>query len=166
MKNYHALQDWQFPNFDRNSKIKLPGLKRKNLDFRMFCVNVKIKGKWLCYGLVAIVLIIDTWTWSNQLFYEPAKYGQYVTGSRQVYSIPDAAFIRNANETMTSFRFRSSCIVNGRSLFSEDFDTNTKYFGDNLAKKSAAFIPALVTFTWFVVSAIKAKKPVETFAEK
>ena len=96
----------------------------------------------------------------NQLFYSPFKYGQYVVKeTKRIYSVTDRSFIQNANETMMSYEYRINHFgKDSRSFFESDFRTNTKYFGDSLAEKSAAFIPALITFTWFVISAMKAKK--------
>ena len=99
------------------------------------------------------MLIIDVWNWKNQFFYEPFNYGQYTNMDNVIYSVLDREFIRTANRTTLSYKYRlQDCLLN------IDKKLNSKYFGESLAEKSAAFIPALLTFVLFIYYGIKLSK--------
>ena len=101
-------------------------------------------------------MMIDMWNWKNQLFYKPSMYCQYVDDQNRIYSIHKCGL--EGNITMLSFQYRSSKLAgDGRQLTSLDLETNTEYFGDNLAEKAAAILPALSMLVVFAVGAIWSK---------
>ena len=144
------FQDWDFPTFTIDPLIKLPGWNVANIKFKLCCIAFEIKGKWFAYGLVGMVLLIDTWMWKNQVFYEPLRYGQYTDGRDFIYSITDREFIATANATAMSFPYRKL-----NDLFQYDEKMNSKFKEYSMISKIGAWFPVCMAFLAFLILGIK-----------
>lgn len=150
-------QDWEFPNFQGNMDIKLPGVDTASFYFRLprFCKkenwHVHITGKWFNYGIIMLVIILDLNMWKNQIFYDPFTFGQYTDSEGYIYSVQDQSFLNTANQTMLSYDWRSQNInpATNKSYFKTDPRMNSKYLNFALALKGIAFIPSIVAFLTF-----------------
>ena len=71
-----VMQDWDFPHFTNTLDVNLPGFNKHIVSFE--AVEIQFSGKWFNYGIIFLVMIFDLNMWKNQIFYYPAKYGQYI----------------------------------------------------------------------------------------
>ncbi|KAL9955543.1 hypothetical protein ACROYT_G036881 [Oculina patagonica] len=152
-----VMQDWEFPNFQGNLDIKLPGVDTASFYFSLpRCLKkenwqVHITGKWFNYGIIMLVIILDLNMWKNQIFYSPFIFGQYTSPEGYIYSVLDTNFIDTANETTLSYEWRSQNInpATNESFASTDARMNSKYLDFALALKGIAFIPSIAAFLTF-----------------
>ncbi|KAK8771223.1 hypothetical protein V5799_025531 [Amblyomma americanum] len=61
----------------------------------------RFAGKWFNYGIIVVVMLLDLNMWKNQIFYQPADYGQYTGADHKVRTVVNYATlatdeIRNA----------------------------------------------------------------------
>lgn len=151
------FQDWEFPNFQGNMDIKLPGVDTASFYFRLprFLKkenwNIHITGKWFNYGIIMLVIILDLNMWKNQIFYDPFTFGQYTDSGGYIYSVRDQNFLNSANQTTLSYEWRSQNInpATNKSFSQTDARMNSKYLNFALAVKGIAFIPSIVAFLTF-----------------
>ncbi|XP_068671766.1 transmembrane protein 117-like [Montipora foliosa] len=152
-----VMQDWEFPQFQGNMDIKLPGVDTASFYFKLprFCKkenwHVHITGKWFNYGIIMLVMILDLNMWKNQIFYDPFTFGQYTDEGGYIYSVLDQNFINSANKTLLSHKWRSQNInpMTNKSYVETDPHMNSKYLEYPLALKGIAFIPSIIAFITF-----------------
>jgi len=152
-----VMQDWEFPHFQGNMDIKLPGVDTASFYFRLprFLKkenwHVHITGKWFNYGIIMLVIILDLNMWKNQIFYSPFVFGQYTDPGGYIYSVTDTKFLETANETTLSYAWRSKTIIpaTNESFATTDPGMNSKYLEFALGLKGIAFIPSIVAFLTF-----------------
>lgn len=100
-----VCQDWEFPEFDNPLELKffLWGSDR---------IGEVITGKWLNYGPMLVVMLIDANNLANQWRYglidAPGYYGQYLDSTGHIWTV--------ANATLAS-ALRAGALLN-RSAFS------------------------------------------------
>lgn len=151
------FQDWDFPHFQSNIDIKLPGVDTSSFHITPpSCLKkenwaVHVTGKWFNYGIIFIVMILDLNMWKNQIFYDPFTFGQYTDSKGYIYTVSNDTFVANANKTTLSYDWRWGNINpnTNRSYGLDDLRMNTKYLGYSLGVKSMAFIPSIVAFIVF-----------------
>lgn len=151
------FKDWEFPHFQGNMDIKLPGVDTASFYFRLprFLKkenwHVHITGKWFNYGIIMLVIILDLNMWKNQIFYSPFVFGQYTHPGGYIYSVTDTKFLETANETTLSYAWRSKNInpATNESFETTDPRMNSKYLEFPLGIKGIAFIPSIVAFLTF-----------------
>lgn len=151
------FQDWEFPSFQGNLDVKLPGVDTASFYFRLprFCKKenwqVHITGKWFNYGIIMLVIILDLNMWKNQIFYDPFTFGQYTDSEGYIFSVFDLNFLSTANQSMLSYEWRSQNInpVTNLSFTETDPRMNSKYLDFPLSVKGIAFIPSIVAFLTF-----------------
>jgi hypothetical protein len=62
--------------------------------------KVTIRGKWIQFGPLVCVMIIDLWYGKTQITYDPSLYGQWVhPDTQRVWSITDYGYIINSYTT-------------------------------------------------------------------
>eukprot|EP00794_Sanderia_malayensis_P012796 gene12796-14109_t len=150
-----VMQDWDFPSFDTNFDIKLPGINTAHIQFKIPSFMrrshwmVHITGKWFNYGIIFLVMILDLNMWKNQIFYKPYNYGQYVGPSGRVYSVKDRAFLASKNTTTLTYAWRWSHPNVNNSYGMSDVVVNSRFRNHSLAVKGTAFIPCLAGFVIF-----------------
>lgn len=155
-----VMQDWDFPLFQSNLDVKLPGVNTASIKFNIpKCLKrenwvIHITGKWFNYGILFIVMLLDLNMWKNQIFYNPLDFGQYTGVNDKIYSVMDQwSLDRYKNETVYSYAWRSSTIdpVTNKTYMSADFITNSRYRDKPLAIRGLAFIPSLMVLVMFGV---------------
>lgn len=152
-----VMQDWDFPHFQSDIDVKLPGVDTSSFHFTppRFLKEenwaVHVTGKWFNYGVIVIVMILDLNMWKNQIFYDPFTYGQYTDSSGYIYTVSNESFVRQANKTTLSYEWRWNNIdpATNRSYGESDLKMNSKYLDYSLGLKSMAFIPSIATFIVF-----------------
>ena len=148
-------QDWDFPHFQSNFDIKLPGVNTASFYIKMpkFLKkenwDVHISGKWFNYGIIFLVIILDLNMWKNQIFYAPFDYGQYSDPNGYIFSVHDKSF--HANKTLMSYQWRSVTInpQTNQTYLAGDPRMNSKYLKFGLPVKAIAFIPSIAVFILF-----------------
>ncbi|CAJ1457277.1 unnamed protein product, partial [Effrenium voratum] len=124
-----TVQDWDFPTFEEPLELQVPtkvlGTFHSKLQitfvarllekipqpscscWKRLCQflpspdfwQVTIRGKWLQYGPLFVVMFIDLCYSRTQLFYDPTYYGQYVDPRDDfIWSIADEATLASAYE--------------------------------------------------------------------
>jgi hypothetical protein len=64
---------------------------------------VLIEGKWFCYGLLFLVLMLDIHSYNALLWYEPHKYGQYTGPDGRIYTVEDENVIERVSVCVCLF---------------------------------------------------------------
>ncbi|XP_077516915.1 transmembrane protein 117-like isoform X2 [Amblyomma americanum] len=153
-----VMQDWDFPHFVCDVNIKLPGLHAASFKYHMFQKYVHlpkivfhISGKWFNYGIIVVVMLLDLNMWKNQIFYQPADYGQYTGADHKVRTVVNYATLATGNRTLWTLEYRLNQLsaATNRSLVEEDILMNSRYLGYPLSVKGLAFLPSLLGFTMF-----------------
>lgn len=153
-----VMQDWDFPHFVCDLNIKLPGLSAASFRYHMFRKYVHlpqivfhISGKWFNYGIIVVVMLLDLNMWKNQIFYQPADYGQYTTADHKVRTVLSPATLATGNRTLWTLQYRQSELnpATNRSLAEDDIMMNSRYLGYPLSVKGLAFLPSLLGFAMF-----------------
>lgn len=154
-----VMQDWDFPHFVCDVNIKLPGLHAASFKYHMFQKYVHlpkivfhISGKWFNYGIIVVVMLLDLNMWKNQIFYQPADYGQYTGTDHKVHTVIDHATLVTGNRTLWTLQYRLNqlSVATNRSLADEeDILMNSRYLGYPLSVKGLAFLPSVLGFTMF-----------------
>ena len=148
---FSIIQDWDFPSFENDFDVKLPGLNTAHIHFTIpDCLkkehwSVHISGKWFNYGILLIVMLLDLNMWKNQIFYKPYDFGQYTGPDDRIYSVKDTLFIKNKNTTTLSYNWRWTHINprTNATFGSEDLLMNSRFRKYSLGVKSVAFLPSL-----------------------
>ncbi|XP_051886095.1 transmembrane protein 117 isoform X6 [Pristis pectinata] len=154
-----VMQDWEFPQFMGNLEINLPGLPTSHIQLRLPHFQkifkneytICITGKWFNYGIIFLVLILDLNMWKNQIFYQPAEYGQYVGPGQKIYTVEDMETLKNLNKTTLNWEWRSTNInpLTNRTYVHGDMFLHSRYIGAKLGVKCLAFIPSILAFIFF-----------------
>ncbi|KAM9312844.1 transmembrane protein 117 [Gastrophryne carolinensis] len=154
-----VMQDWEFPHFMGDVDVNLPGLHTSHMQFklpqfqRIFKdeYHIHITGKWFNYGIIFLVLILDLNMWKNQIFYQPAAYGQYIGPGQKIYTVEDAESLQNLNRTTLTWEWRSNNTdpYTNRSYVEGDMFLHSRFVGTSLNVKCLAFIPSLLAFVLF-----------------
>jgi hypothetical protein len=83
------VQDWDFPNFKNGGESNQMmgcgnriGCKSKRVNCKFAC-----NGKWVNYGALMIVLVLDTNLYINQMAYVPKNYAQVADVDNYVWNI-------------------------------------------------------------------------------
>ena len=96
-----VMQDWEFPSFDNEQGVSLPGLGSSRIKNRFF--KVHITGKWFNYGIIFMVMIFDSIMLKNQILYEPGLFGQYTGPDGRIWTLSERS-LRNVTEAGSEFR--------------------------------------------------------------
>lgn len=101
------MQDWDFPKFKRGGKnVKMLGCgDRAGCKSKRFQFKLEFNGKWINFGALIMLLILDTNLFVNQAFYVPADYTQLADRDGHVHNIFNEVNNNNNNNT--------DAIVNG-----------------------------------------------------
>ena len=110
-----------------------------------------VTGKWFNYGIIFIVMILDLNMWKNQIFYDPFTFGQYTDSSGYIYTVSNTTFVKYANKTTLSYKWRWNNInpLTNRTYGKDDFKMNSKYLDFSLGVKGLAFVPSIAAFIVF-----------------
>lgn len=156
-----VMQDWEFPVFQTNQEVKLPGLNTAKINFeipaffRQEYFLIEVTGKWFQYGVLFVVMLLDMNMWKNQILYTPVDFAQYVDGEGMIWSPMDKFTLDNyKNQTkLMTYDFRNVTInpLTNRTYISDDFHVITRYRDYALGLKGVAFIPVIITFICFGV---------------
>lgn len=141
------IQDWEFPKFRLNENIKLPGLPVANFKFKLCCIEFELKGKWFTYGLLGLIIIIDTYNFKNQIMYEPMRYEQFVDVDHYIHSIVDEKYFLRGNTSSLNYKKLVGDRVKKVNAKYEKYNSDTK--------AGVASVPLLMAFFAFVVFATK-----------
>lgn len=154
----YFFKDWDFPLFQSNLDVKLPGVNTAHIKFNIpKCLKrekwvVHITGKWFNYGILFIVMLLDLNMWKNQIFYNPLDFGQYTDPDGKIYSVMDEwSLDRYKNETVYSYDWRISNIdpSTNQTYLAADFKTNSRFRGQPLSVRALAFIPSILALIMF-----------------
>ncbi|XP_066918710.1 transmembrane protein 117-like [Clytia hemisphaerica] len=155
-----VMQDWDFPLFQSNLDVKLPGVNTAHIKFDIpKCLKrenwvIHITGKWFNYGILFIVMLLDLNMWKNQIFYNPLDFGQYTGPEDKIYSVMDDwSLDRYKNETVYSYEWRLNNIdpITNQTYITADFRTNSRFRGKPLSIRGLAFIPSILVLLMFGV---------------
>jgi TMEM117 protein family len=101
-----VAQDWEFPTFNTNHSVNLPGTDMHSIDIKWFSfLRVHITGKWFNYGIITMVMMFDFKMLSNQVTYIPENYAQYYDTDGRIYTIVDSADIQVFETNVTARQF-------------------------------------------------------------
>lgn len=144
-----VVQDWDFPRFNSNLDVKLPGLTISEFKITLPAnlSRIEISGKWFNYGIIFIVMLLDLNMWKNQIFYEPIDFGQYVGEDSRIYTVTKREYFTNN----LTYEYRKAHInpLTNRTFVADDWAMNAKYVGYSLGVKCIALIPNVVAFLTF-----------------
>ena len=152
------IKDWDFPLFQSNLDVKLPGANTSNIKFNIpKCLKrekwvVHITGKWFNYGILFIVMLLDLNMWKNQIFYNPLDFGQYTGPDGKIYSVMDQWSLNQyKNETVYSYDWRVTTFdpITNETYLKADFKTNSRFRGQPLSIRALAFIPSILAVIMF-----------------
>lgn len=93
-----VMQDWDFPSFKNPPlEVKVAGTFSHDiqcckclsriLDNPIFLI--RIAGKWMNYGPLIVIIMLDMNMLKNQIIYDPAAFGQYTDPNGAIYTIID-----------------------------------------------------------------------------
>eukprot|EP00899_Mesostigma_viride_P008040 jgi/Mesvir1/17237/Mv07650-RA.1 len=98
-----VMQDWDFPLFTSSQDLLLPGLSMHDLKLscirlpdrfmRATLVRVHISAKWLNYGVVFLIHLLDINMLVTQIAYRPLPYGQYTDPASHIVAITNATLV-------------------------------------------------------------------------
>jgi hypothetical protein len=151
-----VFQDWEFPSF-KAADIKIAGTfdttiqctcfekcmnKFKNLKCVRKCSDwighffaFNISGKWMNFGPLMVIIVLDLNMFKNQLFYVPVDYGQYVDSTDRIWTIVDPNYLalayedgllREGAESLIAWEARMGA-VNVTASALTDVPSNSKY---------------------------------------
>jgi len=93
-----VTQDWDFPSFRNNEKIKIAGfnffevsfppdwIKEKLPEFPD-SLTFKINGKWMNYTPMVLVMGLDMAAFIAIAFYKPGEFAQYIGPDKKIWSV-------------------------------------------------------------------------------
>ncbi|RZF38547.1 hypothetical protein LSTR_LSTR006142 [Laodelphax striatellus] len=144
------MQDWDFPHFTTTLHINLPGFSVATLEWKY--AEVHLTGKWFNYGLIFMVMLLDLNMWKNQIFYYPARFGQYTApDDNKIRTVNDQELLQTANRSLWTWDSRSQINeTTGLPYFTSDVKMNSRYMGYPLLLKITAFIPSGIAMTLFI----------------
>lgn len=102
------MQDWDFPKFKNGGKnIKMVGCgDRIGCASGKFGCKIKFNGKWVNFGALILLLILDINLYVNQISYNPYAYSQISDTNEQIRNIynhyPNNTILIIVNDTDTS----------------------------------------------------------------
>jgi len=155
-----VMQDWDFPLFQANLDVKLPGVNTAHIKFKIpnrfkrEHWNIHVTGKWFNYGILFMVMILDLNMWKNQIFYKPIDFGQYTGEDGHIMSVYDQFSLNHVgNATIFSYDWRNSTIdpLTNQTFIMADYKTNSRYRDYPLAYRGLAFIPSIFVLIMFGV---------------
>lgn len=193
-----VIQDWSFPTFDESlqadvliagtfvTEINIDCISRcverlkqsscvqaifRYLDDDFFTIN--ISGKWMNYGPLLIIIMLDCNMIKNQLIYHPVDYGQYVDPSdNSVWTIVDQAYLDLAYvdglvvyPELISWDVRMGAVNTTASILT-DVHSSTRWIDE---PKSTLYVIALVAVSaivGFVVMVIKGTRVYARFVDE
>ncbi|KAH9374364.1 hypothetical protein HPB48_013406 [Haemaphysalis longicornis] len=133
--------------------IKLPGLSAASFSALLpkYETSLLLQGSGSNYGIIVVVMLLDLNMWKNQIFYQPADYGQYTTADHKVRTVLSPATLATGNRTLWTLQYRQSELnpATNRSLAEDDIMMNSRYLGYPLSVKGLAFLPSLLGFAMF-----------------
>jgi len=187
---FTVAQDWAFPTFRDNLEIEVPKIAGTAVEtLRIswmvslieYCpplpesvrkwmppadfFQLSFTGKWLTYGPLIGVMIIDLFCTKTQLMYNPSDYGQYVDPfDNCIMLIVDEDYLNIAysedgtlvDESMITWEARwnattgqalSASALTDIKLNSKYVDSSVKYFGLILALVFIAIFVATIMIT-------------------
>uniref|UniRef100_A0A7M5UJW0 Transmembrane protein n=2 Tax=Clytia hemisphaerica TaxID=252671 RepID=A0A7M5UJW0_9CNID len=132
-------QDWEYPRFKINQRIKLPGLDVCQARVKMCFIDFTIKGRWFTYSLMGVFLFIDAYNFKNALVYKPESYHQYVNSEKYIVS-----YVKSEIE-LAALNSTESTLLEGEKLNGkfEGYSDDTRY-GVSLILPIFAFLFSLV----------------------
>jgi len=166
------IQDWEFPTFDSSmqAEIKIPGLSVTEVDFEALgcfkctawyqrlkesqAFHVQVSGKWVAYGPLMVILLLDLNCMRTQMSYTPIAYGQYSDPTSNIWTVIDDSLIAAAytnaapqswadNVIHWQHRKGSTDLSYAASL--HDIKLNSLYKEHSSVLKAAALFPGLVS---------------------
>lgn len=162
------MQDWDFPHFTNTLDVNLPGFHRHEISFQ--AVEIEISGKWFNYGIIFLVMLFDLNMLKNQIFYYPAKYGQYIGIQNRVFTVTNQTILQTNDPQDWSYEARALInsetglpFINGRvymnfswtsinlCILLEDLSMYSTFMAYSMGIKSIAFLPCILGFVTFFV---------------
>jgi hypothetical protein len=131
------IQDWDFPTFDNNNDFSIPCfcLVKKNC--------IRINHKWLQYGPLLVIIMLDINMLKNQIVYKPSNFAQYIHPStHEIWTISDLDSIVYAfdphgvllNDSTINWNDRElarATTVEGVENLESDIKSGGLYWGDD-----------------------------------
>jgi len=71
-----VAQDWDFPAFENPIDVKVVGTDMESLSFPS--IDFHISGKWMNFGIMSCVMVLDCVCLMGLVMYEPTFNGQYL----------------------------------------------------------------------------------------
>lgn len=173
------VQDWEFPSFSIDlqtdpiliagtfqEKLNCDILKRLITKFpplptslRRFLppaefFQLEVTGKWMTYGPLMGIILIDLFCMRAQVFYEPTNFGQYVDPSFRIWTITDEEFLgqvyeagilKDGSASQISYSTRSSLPAVSES----DYRLSARYIGSSF-KYAAAVLGFVMIVAFFL----------------
>ncbi|XP_075212838.1 uncharacterized protein LOC142319439 isoform X2 [Lycorma delicatula] len=143
------MQDWDFPHFTTTLHVNLPGFSVATLEWKY--AEVHLTGKWFNYGLIFMVMILDLNMWKNQIFYNPARFGQYTGPDDKIRTVNDQELLQTGNRSLWTWENR--CKINETTKLpysANDIVMNSRYLGYPMELKIIAFIPSGIGMILFI----------------
>ena len=96
-------------------------------------------------------MICDLNMWKNQIFYNPANYGQYTGIDDKIRTVSDKRILQTKNASLWTWDARNRIDEKtGKAYYEEDMVMNSRYMGYPLSAKWTAFIPSVIGMILFV----------------
>eukprot|EP00658_Telonema_sp_P-2_P061442 TRINITY_DN50145_c0_g1_i2.p1 TRINITY_DN50145_c0_g1~~TRINITY_DN50145_c0_g1_i2.p1 ORF type:complete len:449 (-),score=106.48 TRINITY_DN50145_c0_g1_i2:109-1455(-) len=161
------VQDWEFPSFDSAVDIKLPGFDSTEIDFqacgcckesRLYkwldewgFFRIQISGKWVAYGPLMVILLLDLNAARNQVTYDPVNFGQYPGPEDKIWTIIDSESLDVLYDGLDaidpsvitfSARMGNATVAAGLS----DVEMSSRYEDESYGIKLPGLLPGLSMF--------------------
>jgi hypothetical protein len=131
------IQDWDFPNFKNDNDFSIPcsGPDEKKC--------IRINHKWLQYGPLLVIIMLDINMLKNQCVYKPSNFAQYIHPStHEIWTISDLDSIVHAfdphgvllNDSTINWNDRElarATTVGGVVNLASDIKSGGLYWGDD-----------------------------------
>jgi hypothetical protein len=166
------IQDWDFPNFDTFKEsggyfqIGWVVTEEEGEEERKVKKCIRINQKWMQYGPLLIIILLDINMLKNQCMYKPSSFAQYINPrTHEVWTITDLDLIAQAfdphgvllNDSLINWNDRElTRPMTVRDLVNPLYDINSGslYWGDDGFKRGVLVGMLAVGvggFIWHVV---------------
>lgn len=141
------MQDWNFPTFTSGGTVLIPGLKVSSITFgspgQFYYISVS--HKWLNYGIVIIIFLLDLNILRNQVEYVPLDFAQYTDSSNHIWTIIDPAVVAQSVANYTSINYAA------REFNSTDIRLDAEYLGTSEFVCALALVPLFGVGVLFLI---------------
>ena len=106
------MQDWDFPKFKRGGKnVKILGCNDKcGFRSRKYSFKLEFNGKWINFGALFFLILLDVNLFFNQALYAPSDYLQLSDENSAVRNVYNEISYYNSTSLMLAVHFYASLL--------------------------------------------------------